>query len=106
MIKESVTINEVIEILNEAVARDREAINNLISSRVGCNKVLADHPTIQVRFNYIEHSVGLLGVLNGLFGIDDISGWGAITAVINDEDGILEEFTRTDIKKIRENIPT
>lgn len=105
MIKESVTIDEVIEIMNEAVARDRKAINALVNQRIECNTYLADHPTIQVRAGKAInggaiYSVGLLGILNGLFGCDDISKYGAIAAVL-DKDGILEKFTRAGFKTVK-----
>jgi len=100
MIKETITVDEVIDILNGAIVMDREAIDALVNQRIECNESLADHPHIQVRpgkslSGTAIWSVGLLGILNGLFGIDDISGYGAITAVINDDSGILEKFIRT-----------
>lgn len=77
MLKDSVTIDDVIELLNGAIEMDSEAINNLVKSRVTCNELLADHPTIQAGKFGDEYKVGLIGILNGIFGSAD-DGWGAI----------------------------
>lgn len=81
MIKESITPDEAIELLNSAIKADKAAIDNLVNARVACNLELADHPTIQVGcYGGKGCNVGLLGILNGLFGIAD-DGWGCIAAV-------------------------
>lgn len=83
-IKSQITIEETIKLLNEAVQADAKAMRDLIESRVECNATFAAHPTIQVA-NYHKkdaYTVGLLGILNGLFGIDD-KGWGSIAAVFS-----------------------
>lgn len=74
-IKESVTVGDVVEVLNRATKEDAGAIRALIENRVPCNKNLSDDPTIQVS----DNSVGLLGIINGIFGIND-EGWGTIAA--------------------------
>jgi hypothetical protein len=74
-----ISIDHVLAVLNEAVELDKDAMTALVNARVPCNERLADHPTIQVgSFDGIT-KVGLLGVLNGLFGIAS-DGWGAIGA--------------------------
>jgi len=82
MIKQQITIKEVIDFLNELVELDNAAIESLINSRVNCNKAMADHPTVQVRQWPSEEGfeVGLLGVLNGMFGVNE-DGWGGIVAI-------------------------
>lgn len=82
MIKETVSINDVIELLNDATKRDPDAIARLVNFRTLCNELLSDHPTIQVSSDGGKFSVGLLGIINGIFGIDD-KGWGVIAAVFN-----------------------
>lgn len=80
MLKDSVTIDDVIELLNDAFAKDPEAINELVAIRVFCNEILANHPTIQVAgpaLSGVGYSVGLIGILNGIFGVAD-DGYGAI----------------------------
>lgn len=79
-IRKSLSVNQAIELLNSAVAADDIAMECLIESRVECNKALADHPTIQVAGHGTgTYTVGLLGILNGLFGISE-TGFGIIAA--------------------------
>lgn len=83
MLKESVTVDEAIALLNEALALDPEAMSNLLlRARVNCNKGLADHPTIQSGKDKGQNNVGLLGILNGMFGVDEDQ-CGAISAFID-----------------------
>lgn len=77
MLKESVAVDDVIELLNDAFAKDPEAMCNLVIARVACNDGLADHPTIQVGKYGEEYKVGIIGILNGIFGTAD-DGYGAI----------------------------
>jgi hypothetical protein len=80
-IKESVTLDETIAFLNELVKLDAEALGSLVETRVPCNNALAHHATVQVNAyeGKCKYKVGLLGILNGLFGTDD-KGWGGIAA--------------------------
>lgn len=85
-----VTPDDAIEVLNRMIEADQQAAQQLVNGRVPCNRGLADDPTIQVgrRNGAIgwERSweVGLLGIINGIFGIDD-RGWGPIAAVFDTE---------------------
>jgi hypothetical protein len=89
--KNSITLEETITLLNELLKLDEPGMRALIEQRVPCNKALADHPTVQVQAREDAQSmqtvVGVLGILNGLFGTDE-EGWGPITA--NFEDGCTE----------------
>jgi len=85
-IKEFIGVEEVLEVLNRALGADEEGVTALMNQRVPCNEVLEADPTIQVG-SYVDErsgekhcSVGVLGLLNGLFGIDE-DGWGPIAAV-------------------------
>ena len=94
MIKPSVTVAEVVALLNELVKLDPAAMNALVESRVHCNDAFADHPTVQVSSRKGGNGedgfeVGLLGILNGIFGTDP-KGWGPIAACFNE--GVLYEF--------------
>ena len=61
-------VKRAVEILNEALELDAQAITRLINMRVDCKKALAAHPTIQVsRYDKI-HRVGVLGLINGAIG--------------------------------------
>jgi len=80
-IKESITIQDVLEVLNRAHTADPDAMCALVNARVPCNEALANDPTIQVGHPNDDPSkgyeVGLVGVLNGLFGAD-AENWGTI----------------------------
>jgi|ERR1035437_5064595 hypothetical protein len=82
MIKPNVTPQELVDFLNELVVLDREAMRDIIYARVECNEALANHPTVQVAtYDRFPYALGLLGVLNGLFGVYDEGsrkGWGCI----------------------------
>lgn len=89
-VKEKIGLQETVDFLNELLKIDPIAITALFNIRIGCNKVLADHETVQVLVsgkNYYQ--VGMIGILNGLFGIDEY-GWGHIT--INYDNGKIIEF--------------
>jgi hypothetical protein len=103
----SIDADLAIELLNEFLARDPAAISGLFRHRVRCNSELAVCPGVQVghgpcaaeeRFGETglaagQFNVGILGVLNGLFGADD-RGLGLITACY-DADGAVGCFMRT-----------
>lgn len=99
MVKSRISIQKTVDFLNELLEIDRCTITALFSSRICCNSLLADHPTVQVGVlskNYFQ--VGMIGILNGLFGIDE-HGWGHIIA--DYEDGELLRFrllTDEDVK--------
>lgn len=87
MIQKSITIEHAVAVLNEALELDPDAVSELVGHRVSCNERLAEHPTIQV---WVD-KVGILGILNGLFGADS-QGFGAIAADIEDETGKVTGF--------------
>lgn len=90
IIKESVTLQETVDFLNELLVTDPTAISSLFSVRLACNKKLADHETVQVgALSKSFFQVGMIGILNGLFGIDKY-GWGHISA--DYEDGKIIRF--------------
>ena len=94
---ESVSIKEILTVLNDAVACDTEAVSKLIDQRVRCNLKLAAHDTIQVqgdKDNLAATYVGLLGMLNGVIGVDR-NVFGPITAIYDDK-GVLQRFSLTD----------
>ncbi len=80
MIKETVTVTEVIDYLNEITELDRSAILAIFTNRVKCNEKLANHPTVQIGESNGDFTVGILGILNGLFGVDE-NNWGPICSV-------------------------
>lgn len=86
----STSVQEVCDLLNEILRADYECTKTLISHRVKCNTTIANHPTVQVQqFDPKQPPmVGLLGFLNGLFGIRE-DGMGAIIMELDDDDIIL-----------------
>jgi hypothetical protein len=93
IMKVSVTIDDVVELLNELNELDASAMRRLIEARHSCNRGVADHPTVQVMSVNKEgpYKVGMLGFLNGLFGVDG-SGSGPIQMVTDDDTGAIVEF--------------
>jgi hypothetical protein len=86
-------ISRTVQLLNDALILDAEAIKNLINARIPCNKALAGHPTIQVGCHgagseNTGYRVGLLGIINGIFGVDE-GNWGYIGA-----EGNLDQDTK------------
>ena len=72
-IRNDINMEYVEEFLNNLLQVDREFTNNLIMARFKCNDKLTCHPTIQNIMNHEMTGVyaGFLGVLNGMFGVDD-----------------------------------
>lgn len=87
----NISLDDAIDYLNELLDRDRPAIAAMVANRVPCNRGLADHPTVQVMQQHGGYHVGLLGVINGMFGVFNGTD-GPIAAVF--EDGYLLRFTR------------
>lgn len=87
----TVDLQEVVDYLNGLLKADRRAIQTLVSTKVKCNEALAFHPTVQVIITGPDqYETGVLGVLNGLFGIDE-KGDSYIMAVFG-SNGLLKEF--------------
>ena len=91
MVKTSVSLEEAIQFLASLVDIDQQAMQALVAARVSCGDDLANHPTVQVCHEGGYYRVGLLGIINGLFGIH-ADGLGPIGAVY--DGGTLIGFTR------------
>lgn len=87
------SIDDVIDYLNELLALDRPAIAALVANRVPCTEALADHRSVQVQSQHGGYHIGLLGIINGMFGTTDGTN-GPVTVVF--EDGYLARFARRD----------
>jgi hypothetical protein len=99
MVNDPLSVDKAIEILNSIVEVDRSALSNLINQRVLCNEILAGHLTVQVSCVNGENKVGLLGILNGLFGTFDSgnkAGWGPITMNVEDDGVTIINFKKTE----------
>lgn len=92
--QEMITLDSTIEFLNGLLAYDRQAVTDLLNARVTANQAMVDHPTVQAG----ENDIGFLGVLNGLFGLNE-AGLGHITA--NLDHGVIKNFCRTDEQAVR-----
>ncbi len=77
---------------NEVVADAIERLASTIVRVCDPNKILADHPTIQVSHKGMYTSVGLIGLLNGLSGVRP-DGWGYVSAQFGN--GELVGFRKT-----------
>lgn len=99
MLKKSVTQTDVVKLLNEMLLKDPKCVKKLFEHRVPCNGAISCHPTIQVLIleNQDGPLVGLLGILNGLFGIGD-DGFGAFAMEIDDDGNILKFLTADELK--------
>jgi len=84
MIHDPCSVAHAVCVLNEAVAADAVAVASIVAQRVPCNDALVAHPTIQVGSDHPGGPVvvGLLGILNGIFGVAP-DGFGAIAAVFD-----------------------
>jgi len=79
-------VENAVKVLNEALTLDRKAVEALFKYRVPCNESLAAHPTIQVTLDSAAHNrVGILGLINGIFGVDSI-GYGYIAMEVDEND--------------------
>lgn len=90
--KNTVSVDETIALLNEVFGLDPVAAHAFIETRTPCGKDVADHPTIQVGTRDGIPHFGPLGFLNGLFGVDE-NGYGPIASFYDDQ-GNLTGFGR------------
>ncbi len=92
----------IIQYLNSLLLLDSTAISKLIDIRVSTNAKLANHETVQVVQNGTdenpEYIVGLLGILNGLCGIDE-DGVGFIVAECDMKNNISKFIHKKDRNK-------
>lgn len=82
------TVSDAVRVLNEALEADREAIEALVLSRSVVNSRLAAHPTIQCGRVIDEDGplvVGVLGIINGIFGSEIGAEWAADHPATDDD---------------------
>lgn len=82
-------INYIVRFLNDLLVKDRDAIEKLIEARVECNDAMADHDTVQVVPVGSKCFVGLLGILNGIIGINS-KGDGYIMACYDSNNKLIK----------------
>ncbi|MBL6946003.1 MAG: hypothetical protein ISR47_05145 [Rhodospirillales bacterium] len=61
-------VTRAVNILNEALDSDPEALTRLVNMRAECNDSLASHPLIEVGIYGGVHRIGVLGLLNAALG--------------------------------------
>ena len=90
MIKNAITIQETVDTLNDLVAKDQTAIASLVNNRVQCNKALAEHESAQVmKDGSSAWKIGLMGIINAMFGSSDVDTFGAIAAVFDEDMSLI-----------------
>jgi hypothetical protein len=65
---ESTNLTFAVHALNEMIKKDPKAMTKLFKYRVKCNDNFIGDPTITVT---MDDKVGLLGILNGIFGDEE-----------------------------------
>lgn len=84
----AVTPDDAIRYLNDLLAIAPETIQTLVNLRIPAPKAIVDHPTVQVQSPTVAIDgppvVGLIGILNGLFGTN-LAGTGPIAIVYDDD---------------------
>ena len=83
---------KAVDVLNEALAADPQAINALMRLSVQCNATLARHPSVQVGAHQHDFELRPLGLINGLFGVDEHD-WGFIYMHTAHDDGRITHFS-------------
>lgn len=81
---------QAVDVLNQALAADPKAIQLLFDYRVSVGDAVADHESIMVRTQHCKHSLGVLGLINGILGLNE-KGTGPIKADL-DDNRIIERF--------------
>lgn len=67
--RETVSLDEVIDLLNDLLRADPIAVSGLCLRRVPCAQALSAHPTLQVHHPHAGRTeLGVVGLLNALFG--------------------------------------
>lgn len=93
-IKESITVEDVITLLNTALQQDPVWMKSLLNTRIPCNETLANHPTIQCRGTTPgQYATGFFGLLNGFFGVDE-NGYGILAMEIDRSTGNIQRFCK------------
>lgn len=85
-------ILEAIAVLNRVHEADPTVMPALIALRVPCNEVVAADPSVQVKANEDgTFEVGILGLINGIFGVD-ARNVGYVAADVDKKTGALLSF--------------
>jgi len=94
--EETIVVKDVIAMLNEMHQLDPKLMTDMVLHRFPCNEGIKNHKTVQVHGDASVGApkVGLLGVLNGILGIDR-NHFGPVAAYFEKENGKLLGFKMT-----------
>ena len=93
-VKKIISIEDVCEILNDLLKIDYDACFRLVNHRETCNVKVYNHPTIMVAEIAGEYTVGIIGLLNGMFGIRE-DGFGQLCYNMDNDSEKITEFKPT-----------
>ena len=95
--KDSITVQDICDLLNWLLDNDPECLKGVINFRQKCNKITLDHPTIVVRDQEGDEfpTIGIIGLLNGFFGKRESDGFSPICRSIDRDTGRLIKFMVT-----------
>ena len=94
------TAQQIVDLLNELLETDIQAIRHLFGNRVACNQAMADHPSVTVDGPGPNgpFTLGVLGLLEGIAGIDGK----LIASVTSDEHyGAIVGFKLIDFAEVK-----
>lgn len=100
-IRETLTVDDVIDFLNDLIVRDYHAVRRMTGISIPCNRSLVSHPSLQVDLGEegVPASFSILGLINALYGPhnkDHLKGYGQICLISGDTDkGEVYRFGRT-----------
>lgn len=80
----------MIEYLNYILSEDRATISKMLLTRYPCNKELTDNTIILTN----DEGIRFLGILNGLFGLNE-EGRGKITMELDTDTNLINKFYET-----------
>lgn len=95
MVKQELGLQEMVDRLNDMLVVDPVAVNALFNTRIMCNKAFGGHPAVQTAAYGGKGGpccVGIIGIINGLFGADE-DGWGHFAVEV--DDGAITKFIVT-----------
>ncbi len=81
---QAITPSDAAAFLNELLERDPATFSSLFRVLTPSDRGLKDHPSLQVRFQCGGPVFTMLGLINGMFGVDAL-GSGPIAALYDDD---------------------
>lgn len=94
MVKKSITPQDACNLLNEFFKLDPKSAMALTLHHEKCNQKIIDHPSIIVAEHKNGAGIGLLGIINGMFGVRK-DGMGPICGEFNDNGTKIIRFKLT-----------